>query len=251
MIPLKDTTPRNSFPFITVLLIVVNFVVFFHQISLPHHAADAFIRLYGLVPSRIQLALAGRRYTLAQAFVPLLTCMFLHGGWLHIIGNMWFLWIFGGNVEDRMGSAAYLAFYMICGLGSGGVFVGFGDPIDRRQRSDLRSSRRIYRLLPQLAHPFAGAAAGDLVHGAHTGMDFYRTVVHRRIPERTRFTGERRIGRNCLVGARRWLTARRHSCETVRAVAQARGFGLVIDYTSKLTPYFKPQTLIASDSLIA
>lgn len=125
MIPLKDTTPRNSFPFITVLLIIVNFVVFFHQISLPPHAADAFIRLYGLVPSRIQLALAGRHFTLAQAFVPLLTCMFLHGGWLHIIGNMWFLWIFGGNVEDRMGSAAYLAFYMICGIGSGISQVAF------------------------------------------------------------------------------------------------------------------------------
>lgn len=125
MIPLKDTTPRNSFPFITVLLIIVNFVVFFHQISLPPHADDAFIRLYGLVPSRIQLALAGRHFTLAQAFVPLLTCMFLHGGWLHIIGNMWFLWIFGGNVEDRMGSAAYLAFYMICGIGSGISQVAF------------------------------------------------------------------------------------------------------------------------------
>lgn len=125
MIPLKDTTPRSSFPFITVLLIIVNFVVFFHQISLPPHAADAFIRLYGLVPNRIQLALAGRHYTLAQAFVPLLTCMFLHGGWLHIIGNMWFLWIFGGNVEDRMGSAAYLAFYMICGIGSGISQVAF------------------------------------------------------------------------------------------------------------------------------
>ncbi len=119
MIPLKDTTPRRSFPFITVLLIVANFIVFFHQISLPHGAGDAFVRAYGLVPSRIQFALAGRHYTLAQAFVPLFTCMFLHGGWLHIIGNMWFLWIFGGNVEDRMGSASYLLFYLICGLGSG------------------------------------------------------------------------------------------------------------------------------------
>ena len=125
MIPLKDTTPRNSFPIMTVLLIVANFVVFIHQISLPPHAADTFIRFYGLVPSRIQLALAGRHYTLAQAFVPLFTCMFLHGGWLHIIGNMWFLWIFGGNVEDRMGSTAYLAFYLICGIGSGISQVAF------------------------------------------------------------------------------------------------------------------------------
>jgi len=125
MIPLKDTTPRRSFPFITVLLIVVNFIVFFHQISLSPAAGDAFIRVYGLVPHRIQLALAGRHYTLVQALVPLFTCMFLHGGWLHIIGNMWFLWIFGGNVEDRMGSASYLLFYAICGLGSGISQVAF------------------------------------------------------------------------------------------------------------------------------
>jgi membrane associated rhomboid family serine protease len=125
VIPLKDTTPRQSFPFITVLLIVVNFVVFFHQISLTPAAGDHFVRLYGLVPSRIELALAGRHYTMAQALVPLFTCMFLHGGWLHIIGNMWFLWIFGGNVEDRMGSMSYLLFYMICGLGSGISEVAF------------------------------------------------------------------------------------------------------------------------------
>jgi membrane associated rhomboid family serine protease len=119
VIPLKDTTPRRSFPFVTVLLIVINFIVFFHQIPLPHAAGDAFVHVYGLVPSRIEFALAGKHFTLAQAFVPLFTCMFLHGGWLHIIGNMWFLWIFGGNVEDRIGSASYLVFYLICGLGSG------------------------------------------------------------------------------------------------------------------------------------
>lgn len=125
MIPLKDTTPRQSFPFITVLLIVINFIVFFHQIQLSPAAGDHFVRVYGLVPSRIQLALAGRHYTVAQALVPLFTCMFLHGGWLHIIGNMWFLWIFGGNVEDRMGSASYLLFYLLCGLGSGISQVAF------------------------------------------------------------------------------------------------------------------------------
>ena len=125
MIPLKDTTPRRSFPFITVLLIVANFVVFFHEIALSPAAGDAFIRVYGLVPQRIELALAGQSYTLAQAVIPLFTCMFLHGGWLHIIGNMWFLWIFGGNVEDRMGSASYLLFYLLCGLGSGIAQVAF------------------------------------------------------------------------------------------------------------------------------
>lgn len=118
MIPLKDMTPRRSVPVVTLLLIAANVVVFLHQITLPPAAGDAFIRTYALVPSKISLALAGRHYTLAQALVPLFTCMFLHGGFLHILGNMWFLWIFGGNVEDRFGSFVYLLFYLVCGIGS-------------------------------------------------------------------------------------------------------------------------------------
>jgi len=119
VIPLRNLDPRRSFPIVTLLLILVNVVVFFHQISLPPNAADAFVRAYGLVPAKISLALAGQRYTLAGAFIPLFTCMFLHGGWLHILGNMWFLWIFGANVEDRLGPVPYLIFYLVCGLGSG------------------------------------------------------------------------------------------------------------------------------------
>lgn len=119
MIPLKDTTPRRSFPVVTLLLIAANVVVFIHQVTLPPHAANAFINTYAFVPRKIQMALAGRNYNLAQAFIPLFTSMFLHGGFLHILGNMWFLWIFGANVEDRMGPATYLFFYIICGLGSG------------------------------------------------------------------------------------------------------------------------------------
>jgi membrane associated rhomboid family serine protease len=118
MIPLKDMTPRQSLPIVTLLLIGVNVAVFAHQILLAPAASDAFIRTYALVPSKIPLALAGRHYTLVQALVPLFTCMFLHGGYLHILGNMWFLWIFGGNVEDRFGSAVYLLFYLVCGVAS-------------------------------------------------------------------------------------------------------------------------------------
>jgi membrane associated rhomboid family serine protease len=119
MIPLKDMTPRRSVPFVTLLLIAINVFVFVHQISLSPAAADAFIKTYGLIPARISVALAGRHYTMEQALLPLFTCMFLHGGVLHILGNMWFLWIFGGNVEDRFGSLPYLPFYLVCGIGSG------------------------------------------------------------------------------------------------------------------------------------
>jgi membrane associated rhomboid family serine protease len=119
VIPLKDMTSRRSVPTVTLLLIAANVFVFIHQLSLPPTALEAFIKTYGLVPARISLALGGRHYTLTQALVPLFTCMFLHAGFLHIIGNMWFLWIFGANVEDRLGAFPYLAFYLVCGIGSG------------------------------------------------------------------------------------------------------------------------------------
>lgn len=120
MIPLKDMSPRRSVPLITILLIIANVLVFLYQIGLPPGAADAFINTYGLVPARIQLALMGDpRVTMGDALVPLFTCMFLHGGWLHILGNMWFLWIFGGNAEDRLGRLTFLLFYLVCGIASG------------------------------------------------------------------------------------------------------------------------------------
>jgi membrane associated rhomboid family serine protease len=125
VIPLKDETPRRSFPTVTVLLIIVNIIVFIHQITLPSAAGEAFVKTWGLVPWKIQLALAGHRFTMEQALAPLITCMFLHGGFLHIIGNMWFLWIFGANVEDRLGPMEYLIFYFICGIGSGVAQVAF------------------------------------------------------------------------------------------------------------------------------
>lgn len=119
MIPLKNLDPRRSLPIITLVIIAANVAVFLYQITLPPQAADTFVRTWGLVPSKIQLALAGRHYTLVDALIPLFTCMFLHGGFLHILGNMWFLWIFGANLEDRVGAAAYLFLYLICGIASG------------------------------------------------------------------------------------------------------------------------------------
>jgi membrane associated rhomboid family serine protease len=124
-------TSRRSVPVMTLVLIVINVIVFLHQVSLPPAQAEAFVRIYGLIPAKIQLALAGQHYRLADAFIPLFTCMFLHGGWLHIIGNMWFLWIFGGNVEDRLGSVGYLVFYLVCGISSGLIQTAFswGSPL--------------------------------------------------------------------------------------------------------------------------
>lgn len=116
MIPLKDTTPRRSFPLVTIVLIIANVAVFIHQITLSPAASEAFVRTYALTPYKVQMALSGHHYTLAQAIVPLFTSMFLHGGFLHILGNMWFLWIFGDNIEDYLGHFKYLIFYLTSGL---------------------------------------------------------------------------------------------------------------------------------------
>jgi len=125
MIPLKDDTPRYSTPLINFFLIAANVVVFLFEISLSPRQQVAFVQTFGLVPARLALALNvalpqvhvhAHAVSPALAFVPILTSMFLHGGWWHIIMNMWFLWIFGRNVEDAMGHFPYLVFYLTCGV---------------------------------------------------------------------------------------------------------------------------------------
>jgi len=111
MIPLRDTIPSETVPVVTRLLIAANVLVFLHQAGLGH-AGEAFIRTYGLVPRRVHL---DRLETLS----PLLTSMFLHGGWMHLLGNMLYLHIFGDNVEDRLGHLRYLALYFIAGIVAG------------------------------------------------------------------------------------------------------------------------------------
>jgi len=103
MIPLRDTIPSHTKPFVTQLLILVNVLVFFHEIALEPYARNHFILEYGMTPARLQLT-------------DLITSMFLHGGWMHLIGNMWFLWIYGDNVEDVFGHGKYLMFYLLCGI---------------------------------------------------------------------------------------------------------------------------------------
>lgn len=112
MFPLRDTQPSYSRPLITVLIIIFNVVVFLHEISLDEYSRNYFIMHYGLVPARFH-------------FSAILTSMFLHGGWMHIIGNMWFLWIFGDNVEDAFGHVKYLVFYLVCGIAAGLTQVAF------------------------------------------------------------------------------------------------------------------------------
>ncbi len=118
MIPLKDNAPRYSTPFVTVGLIIVNVLLFFYQLSLDPYTLNEFIARYGVVPLRFAYWVTGRA-SAEDALLPFFTSMFLHGGWLHVIGNMWFLWIFGDNIEDQLGHLRYLLFYIACGLAAG------------------------------------------------------------------------------------------------------------------------------------
>ena len=115
MIPLRDTAPRYSAPFVTVGLIVINTLVFIYQWRLDPFSLEYLFAQNGVVPLRFAELVAGRAPA-AAAIPPLLTSMFLHGGFLHLLGNMWFLWIFGDNVEDQLGHFRYLVFYLACGL---------------------------------------------------------------------------------------------------------------------------------------
>ena len=119
MIPLKARNPRSTTPVMTVLLIIVNVVVFLYQYSLGPEHGERFILANALIPARLLHSLGAPGIPLSGALAPLVTCMFLHGGWMHLIGNMWFLWIFGDNVEDRLGHFSYVSFYLLCGLGAG------------------------------------------------------------------------------------------------------------------------------------
>lgn len=124
MIPLKDINPSRTTPFVNIALIVINVVVFFYQVTLPLGAQKAFVLAYATVPARITALVAGHGHA-QLALEPLLTSMFLHGGLMHLLGNMLFLYIFGDNIEDHFGHIGYLLFYLVCGIGSGLVHVLF------------------------------------------------------------------------------------------------------------------------------
>jgi membrane associated rhomboid family serine protease len=120
MFPIRDDQPSFSTPFVNYFIIGLNIVAFLFQLSIgvqSRHEANALVFQFGVVPLHFERALAGSSvYTIPGTFLTIFTSMFLHGGWLHIIGNMWFLWIFGDNVEDYLGHFKYLLFYLICGL---------------------------------------------------------------------------------------------------------------------------------------
>jgi membrane associated rhomboid family serine protease len=118
MIPIRDTTPTKTIPVVNNTIIGINVVFFLVQLA-QGPAQDHFVYLYGLVPAKFTVPEVSAYFSLGQRILSLFTFMFLHGGFLHLIGNMWSLYIFGDNVEDRLGPARYIIFYLLCGLASG------------------------------------------------------------------------------------------------------------------------------------
>ncbi|MFO0775617.1 MAG: rhomboid family intramembrane serine protease [Nitrospiraceae bacterium] len=117
MIPLSDDNPSHSTPFVTVSAIAACTLVFLYQASLPEQTGEAFVYQYGAIPAAVT-GRAGLPPELAAlpGYTSLFTSMFLHGGWMHLIGNMMYLWIFGNNVEDAMGHARFAVFYLLSGV---------------------------------------------------------------------------------------------------------------------------------------
>jgi membrane associated rhomboid family serine protease len=110
MIPLKSSEPHYTRATVTLVIIALNVLVFLYELSMPSYALNRFTMQYGLVPDRM-------RYS------SILTSMFIHGGFLHIAGNMWFLWVFGRGVEDILGHAKYFVLYFVCGFAAALTFV--------------------------------------------------------------------------------------------------------------------------------
>jgi len=126
MIPISDDPPpRRSFPFVTLTLIAINVVVFIYELSLGS-GIDSLFRAAGVVPQEFMVHQdLPPAAPLNNYYTTLITSMFLHGGFLHIGSNMLFLWIFGDNVEDRLGHLRYLLFYFLCGLGASAAHIYF------------------------------------------------------------------------------------------------------------------------------
>jgi hypothetical protein len=117
MIPIKDDQPRYSTPYVNTFLIAINILVYLFQSLLDPRSGELFARQFGEVPAHLAAFVSGSpRYSLPEVVLPFFTSMFLHGSWMHVLGNMWFLFIFGDNIEDYLGHFKYLTFYLLAGL---------------------------------------------------------------------------------------------------------------------------------------
>ncbi|MBF0199807.1 MAG: rhomboid family intramembrane serine protease [Desulfamplus sp.] len=117
MIPIRDTVSSKNIPVVTYMIIGINAVVFLSQITMGPDL-DPFIYIYGFVPAKFTVPQVSAYFSFTDALFSIISYMFLHGGLWHFLGNMWFLYIFGDNVEDHLGSLRFAAFYLLCGAAS-------------------------------------------------------------------------------------------------------------------------------------
>jgi membrane associated rhomboid family serine protease len=115
MFPLRDTIPSQTFPFVTLSLILINLLIFLYEVSLGAQL-NSFIYTFGVIPLNYTTTLLTDPIKIIPFIPPLFTSIFLHGGWMHVISNMWYLWIFGDNIEDKTGHFRFLIFYLSCGI---------------------------------------------------------------------------------------------------------------------------------------
>jgi len=223
MIPLRDTNRSRNFPAVNTLLIAANVFVFLVQLA-QGSRENVFVFTYGLVPARYSVPQVGAHFTSFQQALALFSFMFLHGGFWHLLGNMWSLYIFGDNVEDRMGPFRYLLFYLLCGWASGllHLFLNWHSPVPTIGASGaiagvmgayliLFPRSRILTLIPVLFIPYfieipaffflglwfllqflgaagSGAQGGGIAWGAHVG-GFVAGIILVKILERVPQTG--------------------------------------------------------------
>lgn len=117
MIPLRDDNPTSRVPVVTLLLIATNLAVFVYQAHFAKIGYEASILAYGLIPGELtHSVLVQIPHRFPIPLLTIFTAMFMHGGIMHLVGNMWFLWIFGDNVEDRLGRTRFLIFYLVTGV---------------------------------------------------------------------------------------------------------------------------------------
>ncbi len=124
MIPIRDRNPSGTFPYVTIGIIIINVLIFLYELSLGSGLGE-FIMKFGVVPLKVSYYSQASDLTFINTFFPFISSMFLHGGFIHLIGNMWFLWIFGDNIEDKLGHFKFIAFYFLCGIIASSVHVFF------------------------------------------------------------------------------------------------------------------------------
>jgi membrane associated rhomboid family serine protease len=125
MIPFKDNIPSRRFPFMTMMIIIANIAALIYEMSLPWEGLDNLIGSYGVVPSKLQQVGHDPLGVLGKMAGSLVSSTLLHAGFVHLLGNMWYLWIFGNSIENRMGPVRFLLFYLSCGMTAGLTHIVF------------------------------------------------------------------------------------------------------------------------------